>query len=163
MSELLGFTLALFSTLLAGVISGLRLKPYLDAGAVYTPPTFALYPALIATGCAVFLLLLCQWRSKSLVNMGPVSFTGKQFFAFVWCLSYILVALTFFPYRPPFAPRAPRTRTDALGQRVVWRRAILPGSPRFSAPGGSRGLAPGRRGNESSACDYGGSRPTSVL
>ena len=48
-SELLGFGPALGSTLAAGRVSGLRLKPYLDAGAVYTPPTFMLYPALIAT------------------------------------------------------------------------------------------------------------------
>jgi len=83
MSKLVGFAVALFSTLLVGVVSGLRLKPYLDAAAVYTPPTFALYPALIATGFSVFMLMLCQWRRKSLVNIGPVSFTGKQSFAFV--------------------------------------------------------------------------------
>jgi len=115
MSDLLGFAIALFSTLIAGVVSGLRLKPYLDAGEVYTPPTFALYPALIATGFSVFLLILCQPRRKSLVNIGPVSFTGKQFFAFVWCLFYVLVALTFFPYQPSLAPQAPQIPTH-----VAW-------------------------------------------
>jgi len=114
MNELLGFAIALFSTLLAGVVSGLRLKPYLDVGAVYTPPTFALYPALIATGLALLLVLVvCGWRRKFIVHLGPVSFTGKQFFAFVWCLFYVLVAVVFFPYQPPPTPRGRQPRTIA--------------------------------------------------
>jgi len=130
MNELLGFVIALFSTLLAGVVSGLRLRPYLDAGEVYTPPTFALYPALIATGLSLLLVLVvCQWQRKATVRLGPVSFTGKQFFAVLWCLVYVLVALTCFPYQPPLAPREHQPRTNiaspGLPGAVKFHRALL--------------------------------------
>ena len=62
MRELLGFALALSSTLTAGLVSGVRLKPYLDASAIYTPPTFALYPALIAAAFAILVV------GSSLIN-----------------------------------------------------------------------------------------------
>ena len=120
MNELLGFVIALFSTLLAGIVSGLRLRPYLDAGEVYTPPTFALYPALIATGLSLLLVLVvCQWRRKATVRLGPVSFTGKQFFAVLWCLVYVLVALTCFPYQPPLAPQGPQVRTQVASHGAL--------------------------------------------
>ena len=125
MSELLGFALALLSTLIAGVVSGLRLKPYLDAGEVYTPPTFALYPALIATGLSLLLVLLCcRWRRRSLVQIGPVSFTSRQLFAFFWCLLYVFVAVVFFPYQPPLAPRGRQLRTTIAAPG-------LPGTAKF--------------------------------
>jgi len=90
------------SVVLAAIVSGLRLKPYLDAGETYTPPTFALYPALIAVALTVpAVFILRKWQGKTNVDIGPVTFTDKQPFLVLGCLLYVLVALLFFPYQKP--------------------------------------------------------------
>lgn len=113
MEEFLGFLLALFSTLAAGVVSGLRLKPYIDAGEQFTPHTFALYPALLAFALA-FPSVWFLWRRRPLVvTIGSIKFTEGQFFAVLWSLLYIVIALAFFPYqpikRPLSSPTLPQT------------------------------------------------------
>jgi hypothetical protein len=99
--EFLGFFLALFSTIAAGIISGLRLKPYIEAGEQFTPPTFALYPALLALAFVLPIVFLTFRRRQHLfVTVGSVKFTQRQLFAVLWSLVYITIALTFFPYQP---------------------------------------------------------------
>ncbi|HXG22170.1 MAG TPA: hypothetical protein VNN62_24260, partial [Methylomirabilota bacterium] len=107
MEEFLGFFLALFSTLAAGVVSGLRLKPYLDAGVQFTPPSFALYPALLACAFALPTVIATFWRRpQRVVTIGAIPFTKRQLFAVLWSVLYIVLALTYFPYEqtePPLA------------------------------------------------------------
>jgi len=101
MKEVYGFFIALLSTLAAGVVSGLRLQPYIKAGAVYTPPTFMLYPGLAALALAILsVLFLYTLRKKRIITIGPASFTDRQFFAALWSLSYIVIAVGVFPYQP---------------------------------------------------------------
>ena len=113
-TEFLGFFLALFSTIAAGVISGLRLKPYIDAGEQFTPPTFALYPALLALAFASLpVFFLYRRRPQIFVSVGSIKFTGRQLFIVLWSVLYIVIALTFFPYQPAgprfSVPPLPRT------------------------------------------------------
>lgn len=92
----------------AAIVSGLRLKPYMDAGEKYTPPSFALYPALIAVAIAVpVVLLLRWWQGKRSLDIGPVTFVGNMPFIALGCVVYIIVAVTFFPYQPPSKPQFP--------------------------------------------------------
>jgi hypothetical protein len=106
MNKILGLGVTGLSVVLAAIVSGLRLKPYLDAGETYTPPTFALYPALIAVALTVpAVFILRKWQGKTNVDIGPVTFTDKQPFLVLGCLLYVLVALLFFPYqKPPTLP-----------------------------------------------------------
>ena len=106
MNKILGLGVSGLSVVLAAIVSGLRLKPYLDAGETYTPPTFALYPALIAVALTVpAVFILRKWQGKTNVDIGPVTFTDKQPFLVLGCLLYVLVALLFFPYqKPPTLP-----------------------------------------------------------
>ena len=102
MNKILGLGVTGLSVVLAAIVSGLRLKPYLDAGETYTPPTFALYPALIAVALTVpAVFILRKWQGKTNVDIGPVTFTDKQPFLVLGCLLYVLVALLFFPYQKP--------------------------------------------------------------
>lgn len=101
MDEFLGFFLALFSTITAGIISGLRLKPYIEAGEQFTPPSFALYPALLALAVVFPIVFLAFWRRKQVfITVGSIKFTQRQLFAVLWSLVYVTIALTFFPYQP---------------------------------------------------------------
>jgi hypothetical protein len=102
MNKVLGLGVTGLSVMLAAIVSGLRLKPYLDAGETYTPPTFALYPALIAVAITVpAVFILRKWQRKTDVDIGPVTFTDRQPFMVLWCLLYVIVALLFFPYQKP--------------------------------------------------------------
>jgi len=108
MNKLLGIGVTALSVMVAALVSGFRLRPYLDAGETYTPPTFALYPALIAIAIAIPLgFLIRWWRGKAAVDIGPVTFTDRQPFIVLWCMFYVIVALTFFPYQPPPKPSFP--------------------------------------------------------
>jgi len=108
MNKVLGLGVTAVSVMVAALVSGFRLKPYLDAGETYTPPTFALYPALIAIAIAVPIgFLLRWWSGKSEVDIGPVTLTDRQPFVVLWCMLYVIVAVTFFPYQPPPKPFFP--------------------------------------------------------
>jgi uncharacterized membrane protein len=96
--------------MIAAIVSGFRLRPYLDAGEQYTPPTFALYPVLIAIAVTVpVVFLLRWWQGKHDLDIGPVTLADRQPFIVMGCLLYILVAVTFFPYQPPAKPLPPET------------------------------------------------------
>jgi len=106
MNQIIGLGITGFSVLLAAITSGLRLKPYIDAGIERTPPTFAIYPAAIALAITVPLVFLLRWKqgSKNVV-IGPAKFMDNSLFVVIGCLLYILIAVTFFPYQPPvFVP-----------------------------------------------------------
>src|SRR2546425_5371440 len=102
MNKVLGLGVTGLSVVLAAIVSGLRLKPYIDAGEAYTPPTFALYPVLIAVALTVpAVFILRKWQGKTEVDIGPVTFTDRQPFLVLGCLLYVIVALLFFPYQKP--------------------------------------------------------------
>jgi hypothetical protein len=98
----LGLVITGVSVLLAAITSGIRLKPYMDAGVEQTPMTFAVYPAGIALAITVpTVFLLRWWQGKKNVDIGPVTFTDNSLFVVLGCLLYIVVAVTVFPYEPP--------------------------------------------------------------
>jgi hypothetical protein len=110
MNKLYGLGVTGLSVMIAAIVSGFRLRPYLDAGEQYTPPTFALYPALIAIAVTVpIVLLLRWWQGKRDLDVGPVTLADRQPFIVLGCLLYIFVAVTFFPYQPPAKPPSPGT------------------------------------------------------
>lgn len=95
-----GWLTALLSIFAATVLSGFRLQPYVAAGMELTPPTLALYPALLAAtlaGPTTFLLYV--WRRRRRVYIGPVSFDSHQFFACMWSLLYMGIAIALFSYQ----------------------------------------------------------------
>ena len=100
--ELLGMLVTALSILSAAIVSGLRLKPYIDAGETYTPASFMLYPALAAGLVAIpviFLLRAVQGTKE--IEIGPLKFTERTPFMALWCILYIVIAVTFFPYDGP--------------------------------------------------------------
>lgn len=108
MNQLRGMGVTALSVMIAAVVSGLRLKPYMNAGETYTPPTFALYPALIAIAITVpVVFLLRRWQGKKAVAIGPVSFPGNLPFITLGCLLYVLIGVTFFPYQEPLQDNLP--------------------------------------------------------
>lgn len=109
MNHFLGIFITALSVLIAAIVSGLRLKPYMDAGETYTPPTFALYPALIAAAIAIpTVLLLRKIQGKTDIDIGPATFADRQPFMVLWCILYVTIAVTFFPYQERPKPPAPQ-------------------------------------------------------
>jgi len=101
MNQLIGLGITALSVLLAAITSGLRLKPYLDAGVARTPPTLALYPAAIALAITVPVVFFLRWKQGSKhVAIGPAKFMDNSLFVAMGCLLYILIAVSFFPYQP---------------------------------------------------------------
>lgn len=108
MSKIYGLGATGLSVMIAAIVSGVRLRPYLDAGEAYTPPTFALYPALIGVAVAVpVVFILRWWQGKTDVDIGPVTLADRQPFVVLGCLFYIIVAVAFFPYEQPPKPQPP--------------------------------------------------------
>jgi hypothetical protein len=108
MNQVLGLGVTAVSIMLAAIVSGFRLKPYLDAGEKYTPLSFAVYPLLIAGAIAVPVVLLVRWwQGKSAVDIGAVTLSDRQPFIVLWCVLYVVVAVAFFPYQPPPKPQWP--------------------------------------------------------
>lgn len=98
-NELLGMLVTALSVLAAAVVSGLRLKPYLDAGDTYTPASFMLYPAIVAIAIAgPLVFLIRRLQGKNEIEIGPLVFKDRTPFMALWCVLYIVIALTFFPY-----------------------------------------------------------------
>lgn len=101
MNQIVGLVITGVSVLLAAITSGIRLKPYMDAGVEQTPMTFAVYPAGIALAITIpTVFFLRWWQGKKNVDIGPATFTDNSLFVVLGCLLYILVAVTFFPYEP---------------------------------------------------------------
>jgi hypothetical protein len=120
MNKLYGLGVTGLSVMIAAIVSGLRLRPYLDAGETYTPPTFAMYPALIAIAITVPLVFVLRWwQGKVDVDIGPVTLADRQPFIVLGCLFYILVAVTFFPYQQP--PKALPTSPPANPEKAPAR------------------------------------------
>jgi len=108
MNKVYGLGATGLSVFIAAIVSGFRLRPYLDAGETYTPPTFALYPVLIAVAVAVpTVFILRWWQGKTDVDIGPVTLADRQPFVVLGCLFYIIVAVTCFPYEQPAKPQPP--------------------------------------------------------
>jgi hypothetical protein len=106
MNQIYGMGITGLSVMFAAIVSGFRLKPYLDAGMERTPMTFAAYPAGIAAAIVIPTVLLIRWwTGKKTVDIGPVSFTGNLPFIALGCLLYVVIAVSFFPFQgPPLAP-----------------------------------------------------------
>jgi len=135
MNKLYGLGVTGLSVMIAAIVSGLRLRPYLDAGEAYTPPTFAMYPALIAIAITVPLVFVLRWwQGKVDVDIGPVTLADRQPFIVLGCLFYILVAVTFFPYQqlpkalptspPPNPEKAPVRSQPVTTPLPLFRRNI---------------------------------------
>jgi hypothetical protein len=110
MNQVLGLGITAASVLFAAIVSGLRLKPYMDAGVERTPMTFAVYPAAVALAVTVpVVFFLRWWQGKRHVDIGPVTFVDNSLFIALGCLLYVAVAVSFFPYEPPakFQPAHP--------------------------------------------------------
>jgi hypothetical protein len=101
MNQLYGMGITGLSVMCAALVSGFRLKPYIDAGVERTPMTFAAYPAAIAVAITIPIVLFIHWwTGQKTINLGPISFTGNLSFIALGCLLYILIAVSFFPYQP---------------------------------------------------------------
>jgi hypothetical protein len=100
MNQLYGMGITGLSVMLAALVSGFRLKPYIDAGVERTPMTFAAYPAAIAAAIAIPVVLFIRWwTGKKTIALGPISFTGNLPFIALGCLLYVFIAVLFFPYQ----------------------------------------------------------------
>jgi hypothetical protein len=107
MNEFLGLLVTALSVLAAAIVSGLRLKPYIEAGQTYTPASFMLYPVLVTIAItAPLVLLLRRWQGKADINIGPLAFSDRMPFIALGCLVYVVVSLTCFPYQKPPEPPA---------------------------------------------------------
>ena len=115
MNQILGMGVTALSVMIAAVVSGFRLKPYLDANLERTPLTFAFYPLTIAVALTVpTVFLIRKWQGKRNIDIGRVTFTGNLPFIALGCLLYVVVAVTLFPYqepRPP-SPKPSKVRTE---------------------------------------------------
>lgn len=128
MSQIYGLGIAGLSVIIAAVTSGIRLKPYLDAGVERTPMTFAAYPALIAVAMTVPVVFVVRWLTgKKNIDIGPVTFSGNLPFIALGCLLYTAVAVLFFPYQamPPRpakdAIHTQRTDQDMSEKGLIWK------------------------------------------
>lgn len=133
-NELLGMLATALSVLVAAVVSGVRLKPYLDAGETYTPASFMLYPALAAIAVAgPLVFFLRKVQGKKDIEIGPLVFKDRTPFMALWCFLYVVIALTFFPYDGPAPedrrPAAPDAREEAapLNQPIALPRGSSEG------------------------------------
>lgn len=120
MNQLYGMGITGLSVMFAAIVSGFRLKPYIDAGVTRTPMTFAVYPAGIAVAIAVPLIFFIRWwTGKKTIHLGPVSFTGNLPFITLGCLLYVFIAVSFFPYQelPPPAEESPNMQQVIFSPR----------------------------------------------
>ena len=100
MNQLIGLIATALTVFSAAIVTGFRLKPYMDAGMTRTPPTFAIYPAAIALAITVPVVFFLRWKQGSKhVEIGPAKFMDSSLFVAMGCLLYILIAVSFFPYQ----------------------------------------------------------------
>lgn len=105
MNQFSGLLVTALSVLAAAIVSGLRLKPYIDAGATYTPASFMLYPVLITIALTVpIVLVLRKVQNKKDLDIGPVTFQDRMPFVAFGCIIYTIIALTFFYEKDPVIP-----------------------------------------------------------
>ena len=102
MNQFSGLLVTALSIMAAAIVSGVRLKPYIDAGAARTPPSFMLYPVLIAIAITVpIVFLLRKLQGKKDIDIGPVTFDDRMPFIALACIAYAVIAMTFFYDRNP--------------------------------------------------------------
>ena len=122
MSQVVGLVITGVSVLLAAITSGLRLKPYMDAGIEQTPMTFAVYPAGIALAITVPTVFLSRWwQGKRNVDIGPATFTDNSLFVVLGrpalhCGGRHVLPLRTAKNAPARAPRHPAFSPLAGGQ-----------------------------------------------
>ncbi len=97
-NQLAGMGIAALSVLLAAVVSAVRLRPYLESGATWTPLSVVTYPAIIALGVALLISsgLRARMGRRAVLDIGPVSLSIKHSAVIVGCLAYVVIALLFF-------------------------------------------------------------------
>lgn len=125
MNQLIGLMITALSVFSAAIVTGFRLKPYMDAGMTRTPPTFAMYPAAIALAITIPIVFFLRWKQGSKnIEIGPAKFMDNSLFIVMGCLLYILVAVLFFPYQPsapsPGSPTAPHTTPSSGGSISIF-------------------------------------------
>ena len=104
MNQFSGLLITALSVLTAAIVSGLRLKPYIDAGAARTPASFMLYPVLITLAITVpVVFLLRKVQGKKDIDIGPIQFNDRMPFIALGCLVYAVISLAFF-YDPAPVP-----------------------------------------------------------
>lgn len=131
MNHFLGLAVTALSVLLAAIVSGLRLKPYMDAGETYTPPSFALYPALIAAVIAIpAILIVRKWQGKKEIDIGPITLSDRQPFMVFGCLLYVTIAVIFFPYRE--RPQPPPQQPPRLEEPEPQHQPVTVALPLFA-------------------------------
>jgi hypothetical protein len=102
MNQFSGLLVTALSVMAAAIVSGVRLKPYIDAGAARTPPSFMLYPVLITIAITVpMVFLLRKLQGKKNIDIGPVTFDDRMPFIALGCIIYAIIAMTFFYDRNP--------------------------------------------------------------
>ena len=102
MNQFSGLLITALSVLTAAIVSGVRLKPYLDAGAARTPASFMLYPVLVTLAITVPLVfLLRKVQGKKDIDIGPIRFTDRMPFIALGCVVYAVISLAFFYDRAP--------------------------------------------------------------
>ena len=130
-NELFGMLVTALSILSAAVVSGLRLKPYIEAGETYTPASFMLYPALTAILVAApIIFLLRRVQGKKDIEIGSFVFKDRTPFIALWCILYIVIAVTFFPYNGPtgkdlLPESSPQEEAPPLNQPIHWQDSPL--------------------------------------
>lgn len=102
MNQFSGLLVTSLSVMAAAIVSGVRLKPYIDAGAARTPPSFMLYPVLLTIAITVpIVFLLRKLQGKKNIDIGPVTFDDRMPFIAFGCLVYAVISMTFFYDRNP--------------------------------------------------------------
>ena len=105
MNQLLGLAITGFSVLGTAIFSGLRLKPYIDAGATRTPLSLFFYPAVIAVAITIpIVFILRKLQGTKDIEIGPVTFPDRMSFIVFGCWIYMAVAVSFFPPELPEPP-----------------------------------------------------------
>ena len=103
MNQFSGLLITALSVLTAAIVSGLRLKPYIDAGAAHTPASFMLYPVLITLAITVpVVFLLRKVQGKKDIDIGPIQFNDRMPFIALGCIVYAVISLAFSTIRPRF-------------------------------------------------------------
>jgi hypothetical protein len=97
-NRLAGMGIAALSIFLAAVVSAVRLRPYLESDATWTPLGVTTYPAMIALGVALlaFSVLRVQKGREAILDIGSVRLSLYHSTVITGCLAYVAVALLFF-------------------------------------------------------------------
>jgi len=97
--QLRGLAITAASVLLAAVVSAVRLRPYLESEATWTPPHVITYPALAALGFAfvVYAVMRARHRGGEPVDLGPLKLSVRHLAVVAGCLAYVLFVVAIFP------------------------------------------------------------------